>query len=80
MDPVKDSQSIQQTLRESFCATDDENAKLFTYRSDVYRVTVSGIVGDQEKKLEYVLSRQLPDGDEKTQDKSTTKYLYWKML
>lgn len=80
LEPAKDNQSIQQTLRDQFCAGDDENTKLFTYRSDVYRVKVSGIVGGQEKKLEYVLSRQLPDGDAKSQDKGASKYLYWKML
>ncbi len=77
---AKDSQSIQNTLKEQFCA-DDENSKIFTYRSDVYRVNVTGESGLQTKTLEYVIARQKPDDqDLKNQYKSSMKYLYWKML
>ena len=77
---AKDNTSIQNTLREQFCA-DSDIAKIFTYRSDVYRVTVTGESGVQMKTLEYVISRQKPDDqDAKNQYKSSMKYLYWKML
>lgn len=77
---AKDSTSINNSLRENFCA-DDDMTKIFTFRSDVYRVTVTGESGVQTKTLEYVLSRQKPDDqDQKNQYKSTIKYLYWKML
>ncbi|MBC7660656.1 MAG: general secretion pathway protein GspK [Chitinophagaceae bacterium] len=77
---LKDSSGITNTLRQTFCA-DDETTKLFTYRSDVYRVTVTGESGLQTKTLEYVLARQKPDDqDAKNQYKSSIKYLYWKML
>ena len=77
---AKDGSGIQNALREQFCA-DDENTKLFTYRSDVYRVTVTGESGLQTKTLEYVVARQKPDDqDVKNQYKSSMKYLYWKML
>ncbi len=77
---VKDAASINNALRENFCA-DDEMSKIFTFRSDTYRVTVTGESGVQTKTLEYVLSRQKPDDqDQKNQYKSAIKYLYWKML
>lgn len=77
---AKDPTGIQNTLREQFCA-DDENTKIFTYRSDLYRVTVTGESGSQVKTLEYVVARQKPDDtDTKNQYKSSMKYLYWKML
>ncbi len=77
---AKDSTSINNALRENFCAEDDMT-KIFTFRSDTYRVTVTGESGVQVKTLEYVLSRQKPDDtDQKNQYKSAIKYLYWKML
>ena len=80
LEVAHDTAGIQNTLREQFCA-DDENLKLFTYRSDVYRVVVTGESGLQTKTLEYVISRQKPDDqDAKNQYKSSMKVLYWKML
>ena len=77
---ASDATSIDSTLRENFCAEDDMT-KIFTFRSDTYRVVVTGQSGGQEKTLEYVLSRQKPDDhDQKNQYKSAIKYLYWKML
>ncbi len=77
---AKDGASISNALRENFCA-DDEMTKLFTFRSDTFRVSVTAESGLQSKTIEYVLNRQKPDDqDQKNQYKSTIKYLYWKML
>ncbi len=74
------SQGVQQMLQETFCA-EGEASKSFTYRSDTYRVTVEGSSGGQNKRMEMVVARRLPDDqDTKNQYKSAYKYLYWKML
>lgn len=80
MGVASDATAINNSLRENFCA-EDEMTKIFTYRSDVYRITVTGESGVQRKTIEYVLARQKPDDtDQKNQYKSAIKYLYWKML
>jgi type II secretory pathway component PulK len=79
--PASSVEQIQEKLKNAFCAENDEMAKKFTFRSDLYRVKVQAEVFGQRKNLELVLQRKLPDADDnKIQYKAAYRYLYWKML
>jgi len=79
--PASSMEQIQDKLKNAFCAENDEMAKKFTFRSDLYRVKVQAEVFGQSKTLELVLQRKLPDADDnKIQYKAAYRYLYWKML
>ncbi len=74
-------EDIQEKLKNAFCAENDDIAKKFTFRSDLYRVKVQAEVFGQVKNLELVLQRKLPgDDDNRLQYKAAYRYLYWKML
>lgn len=80
-DVIDSNAGLEKVLTDVFCERDKEKAKLFTFRSDLYRVTVSGEVGGQTRRVEAVLNRRMPDQtDEKNGFKGTYKYLQWKML
>ncbi len=79
--PATSMEQIQDKLKNAFCAENDEMAKKFTFRSDLYRVKVQAEVFGQHKTIELVLQRKLPDADDnKIQYKAAYRYLYWKML
>ena len=79
--PSSSVEQIQEKLKSAFCAENDDIAKKFTFRSDLYRVKVQAEVYGQVKNLEIVMQRKLPDADDmKTQYKAAYRYLYWKML
>jgi type II secretory pathway component PulK len=79
--PATSMEQVQDKLKNAFCAENDEMAKKFTFRSDLYRVKVQAEVYGQNKTIELVLQRKLPDADDnKIQYKAAYRYLYWKML
>lgn len=72
---------IKQSLNETFCLADTKKIKYFAYRSDVYRLKVTGQVGDQFRKMETVVKRGIPDEiDQRNGFVGAYKYLYWKLL
>lgn len=80
-DVIESTSKIEQVLGEVFCERDKEKAKLFTFRTDLFRITITGQVGEQKRELQVILNRRMPDQtDEKNGFKGTYKYLQWKML
>jgi type II secretory pathway component PulK len=79
--PAGSTEQVQDLLKTTFCSENDDIAKKFTFRSDLYRVKVQAEVFGQVKNLELVLQRKLPgDDDNRIQYKAAYRYLYWKML
>lgn len=81
MGSVSGGESLKSTLSQQFCASSNDQVQRFGYRSDVYRINVTGQVEEQYRNLDLVLKRGIPDErDEKQGFTGTMKYLYWKML
>lgn len=80
--PYSSIGGITGSLSQNFCSSDSNKLKkLYTIRSDVFKVTVVGQVEDQKKTLEVVMKRGLPDEfDQRQGFNGTIKYLFWKML
>ena len=77
---IGDAQSLKTTLSQTFCSSGDV-IKRFGYRSDVYRIKVTGQVEDQTRVLEAVVQRGVPDEiDQREGFQGAFKFLYWKML
>ena len=63
------------------CSSDKKKTQRFTYRSDVYRATITGEVGDQLRSLEMVIKRGFPlEKNKKSKFKGSYQFLHWKML
>lgn len=78
---VSGGESLKSTLRAQFCANSEKEVQNFGYRSDVYRIKVTGTVEDQSRELNMVVKRGMPDElAEKAGFQSSFQYLYWKML
>lgn len=78
---IQGADGIRQQIGQAYCETDKEKTQNFTYRSDVYRIRVTGEVGDQKRIIEAVIHRRVPDDLDKREGfKGAYKYLYWKML
>ncbi|SME95537.1 general secretion pathway protein GspK [Pseudobacteriovorax antillogorgiicola] len=78
---VSGAQALKSTLNQQFCTSSTDDVKRFGYRSDVYRIKVTGQVEDQARTLEVVMQRGVPDEfDEKKGFRGAYKFLYWKML
>lgn len=80
-EPPNNSQGLKQILQQYHCTSDADKAKQFSYRSDIFRMNVTGIVEGQEKTISTVVQRGLPDDfDKRDEYSSVYKYLHWKML
>ena len=83
-DPLEDVagfRNVGSRLSQLFCSKDKKLEKNFIYRSDVFRVKVTGEVGDQIRELDMVIQRGLPSQDEMKEGFSGGyKILHWKML
>ena len=72
---------IKDLLRDVFCQSNDNMAKNIAYRSDVFKISVEGDVGEQVRRLEVVVQRGLPDAvDKKNNFKASYKILHWKLI
>lgn len=79
--PITGFGNIQSTISQNYCTPDTNKAKLFTYRTDVFRVNVQATVEEQTRDLSVVMKRGIPDEiDQRDQFTGAYKYLYWKML
>ncbi len=78
---VGSTQAVLQRLNTIFCRNDKDDSKNFTYRSDIFRLSIEGSVGDQIRKLSMVIQRGPPNKvDLKNEFKGAYKILEWKML
>ena len=78
---IADTSSINSLLANTFCTSSKKKSQNFTFRSDVFRVEVTGTVGDQVKKLNTVIHRGMGESIDSGKDfKGAYKHLYWKML
>ncbi len=70
-------------LKDVFCNNSkDEKSKnyqkVFTTRSNTFRIKATAEVGSQTRSIEAVISRQIPNPSKKITNSS--KYLYWKKI
>lgn len=78
---VTNREEIGKRLSEYFCETDKKKAEYFTTRTDLFRVNVTGSVGEQERKLSIVVLREMPTAEDKRNNFTATyKVLDWKLL
>ncbi len=56
----------------------EDKTKWFSQTSNVYRIEAKGAVGKQEKTLEAVIERMMPDPAEKTE--LAYRILYWRLI
>ena len=67
---------IKQRLASNYCTSDEEVAKMFSYRSDIYQIVANGNVGDQYRKIEVDIERLVPD-DDKIKQEIFDSYKIW---
>ncbi|MBF0442025.1 MAG: general secretion pathway protein GspK [Oligoflexales bacterium] len=80
-EPITGSEGVSKFVSEVFCTNDNKMKKWFTYRTDTFRIKSTAEVGNQEKVIEAVIQRQLPDEiEEKEGVQGSYKILYWKMI
>lgn len=76
---AEDSSGIKSVLSDAFCNDGDQSSgEWFTTYSPVFRIQVSGVVGQQEKKLTAVIQRVMPDKAKEITD--PYKILYWRLM
>ena len=81
LEDVSGHDGVKGRLRDIFCEQNKKVVEQFTYRSDIYRVVITGEVDEQKRKMEMVLRRMLPDArDKKNGFAGSYKILEWKML
>ena len=81
IDPPTTFAGVKSVLQEQYCTSSEDLAKQFTTRSDTFRITVTGQVEDQQRVVNAVIHREMPDDFDKKAEKSAVfKYLHWKML
>ena len=79
MTPVAGSKAqIGSALVSNFCSTGENgiDEKLFTVRSDTFRITTTAYVGENRKDIQVVIQRHVPDPTSKIP--TSYEILYWK--
>tara|TARA_B100001094_G_scaffold329833_1_gene393526 strand:- start:2572 stop:3870 length:1299 start_codon:yes stop_codon:yes gene_type:complete len=74
------SGQIASYIGKYFCNSDKKANKIFTFRTDTFRVKVDATVGDQSKQLVAVIYRYIPSAKQQEFSNATYQMLYWKML
>ena len=82
-DPESDYQDptnfkeLKQRLASDFCSSDDKTAKMFTYRTDIFKVVANGNVGEQSRKLDVDIEALLIPNDEMVKANIFDSYKIW---
>ena len=74
--PPSNYKDLKQRLASDFCSSDEKTAKMFTYRTDIFKVVANGNVGEQSRKLNVDVERIMPN-DEMVKANILDSYKIW---